>query len=399
MSNMAPSLKTAMRSTLWLVMILCGASAQSQTQLVREPVPLPPQPEAAVPEQLPPTSCLETGPQLLQAIRDYYAGGVSMESQSSAAQTYGWPIASWCLSPGVANKLEKDPSPLQGHLASAVERIVNVHMNDDVISTLEADDLMAGWDVSRSSATCVALCSEEDDDDDDDASPNPPYVGNNETQVEYEDDEEGQAPAEDSASDSYASNTEEEDEDEQGRFPPGETESESYTYNTEGEEEVDQGRFPPEDNASESYTYNTEEEDEQDHALPVDSASQSYADPSDIMDNDEEIIYSGSSSARNKTTTGMLIRLIPVKLLVVLSLMCVFLGMRQMVLSAESDGYHFCCCCKQGLFGFGSRGGYANYEGIDPSDVSDHQKSVEFELLQLAASGEDVDVEIDVEIS
>mmetsp|Transcript_10158 Transcript_10158/g.10874 ORF Transcript_10158/g.10874 Transcript_10158/m.10874 type:complete len:207 (+) Transcript_10158:128-748(+) len=96
-----------------------------------------------------------------------------------------------------------------------------------------------------------------------------------------------------------------------------------------------------------------------------------------------------SSSTRNSNTTSMLVRLIPVKLLVVLLMMGLVIAVRQMAVSAEDDTLR-CCKCTS-LLG-GSR--YAPYEGIDPTDVSDHQKSVEVELLQLSAStGDDDDSE------
>ena len=143
-------------------------------------------------------------------------------------------------------------------------------------------------------------------------------------------------------------------------------------------------------------------EEKQDQGLLGDSASDSYEDAINNTEYQESPHSSSQSSgSRNTTTTGMLFRLIPMKLVCVLSLMCLVLGVRQMFLSAE-DGNGYCCCCKLGcsLFGFLGSGGYATYEGIDPSDVEDHQKSVEFELLQLAASGDvDVDVEAHVVIS
>ena len=81
----------------------------------------------------------------------------------------------------------------------------------------------------------------------------------------------------------------------------------------------------------------------------------------------------------------MLIRLIPLKLCALLAFMCLLLGLRQMILNSDRDH----CCGKIGaLLGFRS-GGQVAYQGIDPSDVEACQKSVEFELLQLAASGDD----------
>ena len=96
-----------------------------------------------------------------------------------------------------------------------------------------------------------------------------------------------------------------------------------------------------------------------------------------------------SSHSRSKTTTDILLRLIPLKLMALLALMCLALGIRQMVLNSqvESD-FCYCWCFRKrnccSFFCGSSRGGTIAYEGIDPSDVSDHQKSVEFELLQLA---------------
>jgi len=102
-----------------------------------------------------------------------------------------------------------------------------------------------------------------------------------------------------------------------------------------------------------------------------------------------ETATTSSSHSRSKTTTDILLRLIPLKLMALLALMCLALGIRQMVLNSqvESD-FCYCWCFRKrnccSFFCGSSRGGTIAYEGIDPSDVSDHQKSVEFELLQLA---------------
>jgi len=107
-----------------------------------------------------------------------------------------------------------------------------------------------------------------------------------------------------------------------------------------------------------------------------------------LDDNPETTPIGNSSSTRNSTTTSMLVRLIPVKLLMVLLMVGLVIAVRQMALSADDDTLR--CCNFTSLLG-GSR--YAPYEGIDPTDVSDHQKSVEVELLQLAASAGDDDSE------
>jgi hypothetical protein len=291
-----------------------------------------PHPGSAQRPRLQPTACIETGSELLNAIRDYYGYGLSEEFEydSPAAQTYGWPIDSWCVSNDVEEKLSmREESPLNEHVSAAVHNMIAVH-DDDASSTLDTNDLISDWSWSFTGKTCLDLCSDLND-----------------------------VPSFSTTTNSFSSN-----------------EENVKNYDTEGGEEKDQ-------------------------ALLGDSASDSYEDAINNTENQESPQSSSQSSgSRNKTTTGMLFRLIPVKLVVVLSLMCLVLGVRQIFLSAEGhNGY--CCCCKLGcsLFGFGS-GGYATYEGIDPSDVSDHQKSVEFELLQLGASGDvDGDVEADVVIS
>jgi hypothetical protein len=288
------------------------------------------QPTGEEPPRLRPTACIETGSELLNAIRDFYGDGLSHDHEygSSAAQTYGWPIDSWCVSSDVEDKLLREESPLNEQLSVSVHNVIAIH-DDDEFDAPAANDLISDWTVSFSGQTCLDLCFALND------------------------------------GSSFSAST--------NSFPSDEENVTNY-YDTKGGEE------------------------NQDQGLLGDSASDPYE---DATLNTEYQKSSQSSGSRNTTTTGMLFRLIPMKLVCVLSLMCLVLGVRQMLLSAE-DGNGYCCCCKLGcsLFGGFGSGGYATYEGIDPSDVEDHQKSVEFELLQLAASGDlDADVEADVVIS
>jgi hypothetical protein len=91
------------------------------------------------------------------------------------------------------------------------------------------------------------------------------------------------------------------------------------------------------------------------------------------LDNPPEDATPHGNNGENNTTTSMLVRLIPIKLVVVLLIMILVIAFRQIAISVDSR--------------------YAPYEGINPTDVdlSDHQKTVEFELLQLAASNGDDD--------
>jgi len=91
------------------------------------------------------------------------------------------------------------------------------------------------------------------------------------------------------------------------------------------------------------------------------------------LDNPPEDATPHGNNGENNTTTSMLVRLIPIKLVAVLLIMILVIAFRQIAISVDSR--------------------YAPYEGINPTDVdlSDHQKTVEFELLQLAASNGDDD--------
>mmetsp|Transcript_3382 Transcript_3382/g.7278 ORF Transcript_3382/g.7278 Transcript_3382/m.7278 type:complete len:339 (-) Transcript_3382:566-1582(-) len=245
-----------------------------------------------------PSKCIESESELLGAIREYYAQGLSNKRDSPSAQTYGWSIQKWCLSSDVLEKWGgSDDTTSEENISMVVKDIVDTH-DDDGIEDLEANDWTSDWSQSTTNTRCMDLCASAAEEEN--------VSGNDHVEEERNDDQVGY--------DSYVEGT--------------------------GTNTKDQ-----EDPSSDSDTRNP----------------------------------------RNSTTTSMLVRLIPLKLVVVLSLMCLTLGIRQMCLSVDADS-GCCCCCKWINSLFGSR--YASYEGIDPSDVSDHQKGVEFELLQLAASGE-----------
>eukprot|EP00535_Pseudo-nitzschia_heimii_P006566 CAMPEP_0197177378 /NCGR_PEP_ID=MMETSP1423-20130617/3001_1 /TAXON_ID=476441 /ORGANISM="Pseudo-nitzschia heimii, Strain UNC1101" /LENGTH=333 /DNA_ID=CAMNT_0042626915 /DNA_START=191 /DNA_END=1192 /DNA_ORIENTATION=+ len=281
--------------------------------------------ESEVYTDLQPTSCIETSNELLNAIPDFYNLRESSEYDSSAAQTYGWPIESWCVSADVEHKLKSgDEAPLIQHIVTVFEHVDDTH-DDDSLSLPDPNIIITHWVLSASGTPCVDVCSD----------------ANGTTS-----------------------------------FPNSKT-LPSAGEETMAKQNIDEDQVLLEGNASESYS----------------------TAPNSIKNLETTNSTLHSSGSRKKTTTAMLTRLIPVKLVCILSLMCLFLGVRQMFLSVERE--NGACCCKLGIFGF-ITGGVVSYEGIDPSDVGDHQKVVEFELLQLAASGEldaDLDGETDIEIS
>jgi len=401
-------------------------------------------------------ACIETGSELLTAIRGYYKHGVfSEQKENAAAQTYGWPIQGWCVSSEVATKLQST-SWLTEHVALTFEHIADVH-DDDALSNIDADELIDEWILSVSSAGCADVCSAAN------ALPPPSVMTSSNSwndenvtsfdanyDTEWEEEEEallGESESEVSAAEKDVKNDDTELEEEQEAQPwditsefdgkeedlsnydnewggeeedeilLGDIESEVYaeeddaqvydmetdtsTYSPESEEEEEgdeaylgniESEFFVDDQDTASYNTEWGEDENESEAIFADSSSESYADATNEIKNHE----STKSGSRNKTTTGMLIRLIPVKLVALLSFMCLVLGVRQMFMSPDGDSR---CCCKLGcsFFGFGS-GGHASYQGIDPSDVSDHQKVVDLELLQLSASG-DMESEFDVVIS
>ena len=195
----------------------------------------------------------------------------------------------------------------------------------------------------------------------------------------------------------------------------------NYDYNNQNtqNEQNQQGHTEPVNNNNSYQNYyaveNTQESEEEDRAESMDIDTEDFDITSNENEQDEWVeweeeavhptdysSYSNQASqqsniavSRNKTTTAMLLRLIPIKLCVLLAFMCLVLGIRQMILNSDRDH----CCGKFGaILGFQS-GGHVAYQGIDPSDVEESQKSVEFELLQLAASGdafEDEDLDVDI---
>lgn len=314
--------KNKIMSVLFLLTMMClprFGSAQRPRRLQQQQFQQMKIENAEEYEEILPASCIETGSDLLQAIRDFYQGTISSTYTSSAARTYGWPMDSWCVSSEVKQKLNSDDeSPLRQYVFTAIEHVADIH-DDDFLSVPDSDVMISHWILSASGSPCTDICSSID------------------TTVSF------------------------------SNF--------KNSSSSLGEIAANQ---------------NNEEKDE---ATPGDDADS----PNNTNNKEMDFSTSYSRGSRNKTTTAMLIRLIPVKLVCILSLMCLFLGVRQMFLSVERD--NGACCCKFGcsLLGFGT-GVYASYEGIDPSDVSDHQKVVEFELLQLAASG-DEDDEVDIVIS
>ena len=114
-------------------------------------------------EDIQPTSCIETASELLNAIRDFYHLRESFEYDSSAAQTYGWPIEGWCVSSEVEQKLKSgDESPLTQDVVTAIENIVDTH-DDDSFSLPDPNILITHWILSGSGSPCVDVCSDAND--------------------------------------------------------------------------------------------------------------------------------------------------------------------------------------------------------------------------------------------
>ena len=364
-------------------------------------------------------ACLENGSELLQALRDYF--GDNKEKASSVGQTYGSPIGSWCVALNVEDKLRGDSqNRLREYVSTATQALVSAHDDDGAIADLDADGLMQGWISSASTKQCLDACGAIDPGIDSS------YLSNEEdfesNAIEEEDEDQvlpgdNTSNANEGAAISIYNIQEIEWGKEEDQVLPEEKSSNSnedaFNYvnsinnDSEGGEKQDQAI--PIDTASNSNgetsnagNFNQESEGgkEEDQSMPIGNELTSNKDTSNAGSSNHENTHTDSlpNGSRNKTTSGMLIRLIPVKLLALLSFMCLVLGLRQMFLSSDGDN---CCSKLSASLGFRS-GGHAAYQGIDPSDVLDHQKSVEFELLQLAASGDadvELDMNIDIEIS
>ncbi len=328
-----------------------------------------------------PDNCIRNGTELLQNLREYYTNG---RSDSLAGMDYGHPIQRWCVGPDLEAKLRKS----KGQLRSQVSTAVQASTKDayDAFDDVDANKLMDDWIAEASGEDCLELCGvmdgeygdafaeetqreqEEDDDDDDDNENNGNHqnyysVGNTQ-EIEQED----RAEPMDSNIHIFTSNKNND-----VSYP--------ISNNQETETEGERQETTPEDYTMNSYYEEDEWAEWEEEAVPMDYSSSTRE--------------SNIAVARNKTTTAMLIRLIPIKLCALLAFMCLVLGIRQMILNSDRDH----CCGRFGaILGF-QTGGHVAYQGIDPSDVEESQKSVEFELLQLAASGdafEDEDLDVDI---
>eukprot|EP00534_Pseudo-nitzschia_fraudulenta_P008587 CAMPEP_0201149846 /NCGR_PEP_ID=MMETSP0851-20130426/11074_1 /ASSEMBLY_ACC=CAM_ASM_000631 /TAXON_ID=183588 /ORGANISM="Pseudo-nitzschia fraudulenta, Strain WWA7" /LENGTH=361 /DNA_ID=CAMNT_0047426335 /DNA_START=337 /DNA_END=1422 /DNA_ORIENTATION=- len=359
--------------------------------------------------------CIDSGIELLKAIRSFYKRGLSNAQNSFAARSYGWPIAHWCLSTKVVRKLDNDShSPLPGHISNTLEKIVEKN-DDDNLLELNVTSLISDWNLSLSDESCLTTCSATDGTGPVSATTatTRSYPSQEEEIEEEEEEEKEETEEEEKETKEEEIDVEEETEEEEEIEEEEEEIEENPALFGDREEDPDMFR----DSAENSYkdatydidavsSYSTQEKEvtEEDPAVFGDRGEDQamFGDNGSTNDNDVNNPDSassgfGSNATRNKSTTGMLIRLIPVKLVALLSLMCLVLGIRQMCLSPDIIGN--CSCCKLGCSIFGlSSDGYASYEGIDPSDITEHEKVVEFELLQLAESG-DMDHDIDVVIS
>ena len=277
-------------------------------------------------EPIEPSECLESGEQLLRALKDYY----SLEHSNDAAQSYGWPIQTWCVNDWIQELLQKGPL---GEGVQDVLEGISISSDNNVVA---AGDLISGWIGTAPNQLCLELCAEEE---------NPTGTVN---------------PTNTFTSDGTGSST------------LGFEEDSYNLYNTKNVDNYNE-------NIDNSYT---EEEEPVSYEPAIDASNSAEHVPNTIQ-------------KEKTTTTGMLFRLIPIKLVAILSLMCFVLGLRQMFLHSDGDN----CCSKMGNWMGFSSGGHT-YQGIDPSDLADQQKSVDFEMLQLAASGDgDLDLDVDIEIS
>lgn len=296
-------------------------------------------------EPIEPTECVEYGKDLLQAVGNYYQGGTRNEYDSYAAQNLGWPIESWCISDYFYEGL--NDGPLGENVSNLLHQIRSNHNDDDAIASLEVEDLIEEWIASMDDGSCSEVC-------DYGTSTSTSHPSGSSTLPIS-----GGSPT----------------------LTPEITTENSFDYYYGDTKEPQDLRGPSSNNQEEksiNMEYNSEEQQVQ---YNVDEWNAANEEP--------DTIYKES---HNQSTTGMLFRLIPVKLVAVLSLMCLVLGLRQFFLNSDGDS----CCSKIGSkLGFGSE---IAYQGIDPSDS--HQKSVDFEMLQLAASGDgDLSLDEDIEIS
>jgi len=296
-------------------------------------------------EPIEPTQCVEYGEDLLRAVRNYYHGGTRNEYDSNAAQILGWPIENWCISDYFYDGL--NDGRLGDNVVNLLQEIRNNHNTDDAIASLEVEDLIEEWISNMDDESCSEVCE---------------YGSSTSTST-------SNPSGSSTVGGPWGSST----------LAPDATTKNSFD-NSDMKNAQDL-RGPSSNNQAENsinMEYTSEEQQVQYNVEEWNAANE-----------EPDTIYKES---QNQSTTSMLVRLIPVKLVAVLFLMCLVLGLRQVFLNSDGDS----CCSKIGSkFGFGSD---IAYQGIDPSDS--HQKSVDFEMLQLASSGDgDLSLDEDIEIS